>query len=184
MIQYLQHLDTVGIHAIQAIGSWAYYPAWFFSYVVGMPEVMPILVVAFFLLTGKRRASIEAFVVFVASGAAVLILKHFIQAPRPGAVDSSIVQYVVETNSGMPSGHALISLSILGWIWLKGRKSWGSASRLVSVVLWSLVFFIGLSRVYLGVHYPSQVLAGWGIGALMLVVLWQIDIRFFSGRNR
>ncbi len=184
MIQYLQHLDTAIIHAVQAVGSWGYYPAWFLSYVLALPELLPIMIAVFFLLAGKRRASIEAFVMFIASGVVVFVLKHLIQAPRPGAVDSSIIQYVVETGYGMPSGHALASFVVLGWIWLKGRNSWGVRSCCFSVALWSFVFLVGLSRVYLGVHYPSQVLAGWGMGAVMLAILWWIDARFFSGGNR
>jgi undecaprenyl-diphosphatase len=184
MIQYLQHLDTVIIHAVQAVGTWGYYPAWIISYIIGSPEILPLIIVAFLLLTQKRRASLEAFIMFIASGATVFVLKHLIQAPRPGMVDPSIIQYVVETGHGMPSGHALTSFVVLGWIWLKGRKSWGSKSGILSAALWLFVFLIGLSRVYLGVHYPSQVLAGWGIGAVMLAVLWWVDARFFSGRNR
>jgi membrane-associated phospholipid phosphatase len=116
-------------------------------------------------IKGKAREAFGFIALCLAALALVFGLKGVIDAPRPGTVDPSVIQYAVETSSAMPSGHALASIVILGWVWLRGSRS----MRLLAVIA-SFVFLIGLSRVYLGVHYPSQVIAGWAIGTLILWV--------------
>lgn len=184
MLALIQQFDTKAIHLIQSVGPWWRDIAWSLSAIVSFSAVIIVCGSVFLCMRGRGRTAIGLSVVYVLSLVATHALKSAIAAPRPFEVDASVIRYALETSSGMPSGHALTSFVVLGWIWLKGRKAWGYRSCCISVALWSLVFLIGLSRVYLGVHYPSQVLAGWGIGALMLAVLWQIDARFFSGRNR
>jgi len=115
-------------------------------------------------IKGRGREACGFIVLCLIALALILGLKGVIDAPRPGTVDASVIQYAVETSSAMPSGHALASIVILGWVWLRGSRS----IRLLACIS-TLVLLIGLSRVYLGVHYPSQVIAGWAIG---VVILW------------
>ena len=61
---------------------------------------------------------------------------------------------------GFPSGHAQMSMVLWGWI---GRRF----GILVPCAL--LIILIGISRIYLGVHYPNQVLGGWVIGFMILM---------------
>jgi undecaprenyl-diphosphatase len=184
MLALIQRFDTNTLHLIQSAGPWWHGIAWSLSAVVSFSAVVIVCVAAFLCMRGRGRAALGLSIAYVLSLAVTQALKYAIGAPRPFEVDPSVIRYAFEASSGMPSGHALTSFVVFGWIWIKGRKSWGAKSRLISVALWSFVFLVGLSRVYLGVHYPSQVFAGWGIGALLLGVLWQIDAKFFSGRNR
>ena len=61
---------------------------------------------------------------------------------------------------GFPSGHAQMSMVLWGWV---GRQF----KILAPCAL--LIFLIGISRIYLGVHYPNQVLGGWVIGFMILM---------------
>ncbi|WP_185974662.1 phosphatase PAP2 family protein [Deinococcus detaillensis] len=68
-----------------------------------------------------------------------------------------------ETDFSYPSGHALISLTVItACIWLAWPTKW---RRVVLVAGACFLVLVGLSRLYLGVHYPSDVLGGWLMGA-------------------
>jgi undecaprenyl-diphosphatase len=83
-----------------------------------------------------------------------------------------------------PSGHALLSLCFYGMAaYLMTRRFKSNKAR---ILVWSavglLVGFIGLSRIYLGVHYPSDVIAGYAAAALWVISLALAD-RFFRKRQ-
>jgi len=92
-----------------------------------------------------------------------LLLKFLLDQPRPffEGYDPS-VGIITERLGGMPSGHAQNSLVmffiIASWI----RKNWAYICAAV------ICFLIGFSRIYLGVHFPTDVLAGWLLGAVIL----------------
>jgi len=65
----------------------------------------------------------------------------------------------------MPSLHSSMSASLYGGIARCVRKKWAVAAAIL------LPFFIGLSRPYLGVHYPTDVLSGWALGAVCVLVM-------------
>ncbi|MFA6158424.1 MAG: phosphatase PAP2 family protein [Candidatus Paceibacterota bacterium] len=171
-------IDGAMVHMVQSIGSQWYGVAWFLSAIVGYsPFLIPAMVLAL-VLTGKYRVAIEAVGISLLALAAVYLSKALIWAPRPFWVDSSVIRYAFESSSGMPSGHALVSFVILGWVWLRHPKS-----AILSVGIPVTIFLVGLSRVYLGVHYPSQVIVGWIVGAFMLWAFWRIDRLLFRPRS-
>ncbi|MCB8945895.1 MAG: phosphatase PAP2 family protein [Ardenticatenaceae bacterium] len=96
-------------------------------------------------------------------------IKDIVQAPRPFQEDPSVIlvdpEEIYGVGYGMPSGHAQWAMTVWGVLatWVQRGWFW----LLVGI----LVFLIGLSRVYLGMHYPSQVAAGWGLG-LVTVALY------------
>lgn len=93
------------------------------------------------------------------------IFKLIFRLPRPFWVDSRVQAWTTETSFGMPSGHATSSISTWGVLMSHVKKNW-------AVILMAiLVFLIGLSRIYLGVHFLSQVLAGWLLGGMILFLL-------------
>ena len=102
-------------------------------------------------------------------GAGIIIqgVKMEFRRPRP----SFFTPLLHETGYSFPSGHSLISIvvyGLLGYFALNLVKS--HAGRLaVRVVTASLIIAIGVSRVYVGVHYPTDVLAGWSAGLPWLI---------------
>lgn len=87
-----------------------------------------------------------------------------------------------------PSGHAMMAAAVYGLlIWAVWRTAWPFCRKAgVTAVLLVWIALIGLSRIYLGVHYPSDVLAGFG-GGMAVLAISLLAFRFFSrqkGRGR
>ena len=95
--------------------------------------------------------------------------KILFHQPRPYWYDLRIQGLAKETSFGLPSGHAQNSVVVWGGIaaWIRRPWAW-----IVAVLL---ILSIGLSRIYLGVHFPTDVLAGWLIGAVILVVYLTLE---------
>jgi membrane-associated phospholipid phosphatase len=89
-------------------------------------------------------------------------LKTLFTHPRPFDLDPSVGLYHAE-GYGLPSGHAQMSVIIWGVLAAEIRKRWAWVTAVILMVL------IGFSRIYLGVHFPTDVLAGWAVGALVLI---------------
>jgi membrane-associated phospholipid phosphatase len=131
------------------------------------------LVIVGTIVVWRRLGRPEACLV-LAMGAtlpAYSILKVIVNRPRPSA---DLVQvFVTEKGSGFPSGHAFFAMAFLGLvIWLAlthaGKRSL-SAVVLAGCLL--LILMIGASRVYLGVHWLSDVLGGYLLGTVFLALL-------------
>jgi membrane-associated phospholipid phosphatase len=95
------------------------------------------------------------------------ILKVLVGWPRPFWVSDKVKPYAFESTYGLPSGHAQNSMAL--W----GRMAAGLKRAGWVIGLGILIFLISLSRLYLGVHFPSDVLAGWIVAGILLVLfLW------------
>lgn len=123
----------------------------------------------FFLLI-KRKKKVAMYIAgsLIVGGLAIEVLKHFVKRARPDAASAVISQF----GYSFPSGHALISVVAYGWIaYLICKKTQNIYLKIfIITVATFLIVIIGFSRVYLGVHWPSDVLAGWAIGTVILVV--------------
>ncbi len=95
-------------------------------------------------------------------------LKDFFARPRP----TEIVALSSESTFSYPSGHALAAMVFYGMILFLIHRNIKDRilSRLLQVMLGILIFLIGISRVYLGVHYMSDVLAGFALGYALLMM--------------
>jgi len=95
------------------------------------------------------------------------VLKIAIHSPRPYWIDDRVTAYLPETSFGIPSGHAQNSVVFWGTIALWAKRTW------YWVLSIGVIFLIGFSRIYLGLHFFHDVLLGWLIGVLILTLyLW------------
>ncbi|WP_273852504.1 phosphatase PAP2 family protein [Guptibacillus spartinae] len=130
--------------------------------------VVSIATVAILWFKKRDGWSILFFIIAQAAGGLLTkVLKHFFARSRP-TVDAAYdaVGY------SFPSGHAMGSFLLYGFIgYLIIRSQRGKATKWISGLLVLLfILLIGFSRIYLGVHYPSDVLAGYAAGTLWLFV--------------
>jgi membrane-associated phospholipid phosphatase len=82
--------------------------------------------------------------------------------PRPYWVSDEVNALSAETSFGLPSGHSQTAVAVWGRMAAWIRQKWAY------VVLGLLIFLISISRLYLGVHFPTDVLLGWTVGGLLL----------------
>lgn len=102
------------------------------------------------------------------SGSTVVgwLLKFFIDRPRPDMIEPLVHTY----GASFPSAHSLYAAVIAAIALFIGRQHPQSLIIFWIANVWWIV--MGLSRVYLGAHYPTDVLAGWGIGFIWTGLLW------------
>jgi undecaprenyl-diphosphatase len=127
------------------------------------------MIVAGYLLVAGKKATALFLIAAVASGATLgTLLKLGFERPRP-----EIVAHLVQVNTtSFPSGHAMNSAVVyltLGALLARTEPDWRVRTYIVAVAI-ALTAVIGFSRVYLGVHWPSDVLAGWVVGAIWAVL--------------
>ena len=136
--------------------------------------LMTIAVTGFLLIDGKRGAAV--LVLASVTGGVLLssILKLGVDRPRPDLVPHLIEEYT----ASFPSGHAMLSAVV--YLMLGGLLSRVEGPRRIKIYVLSvsviLTFLIGLSRIYLGVHWPTDVLAGWCAGATWAVLCWRVAL--------
>ena len=104
------------------------------------------------------------------------LLKRLLQRPRP-----TEFRIIEETGYSFPSGHSMVSMAFYGYlIYLIYRFVKDKYLKWISIVLLSLLIcLIGISRIYLGVHYTSDVLGGFLISISYLVIYISAFNKFF-----
>jgi uncharacterized protein (DUF885 family)/membrane-associated phospholipid phosphatase len=127
-------------------------------------------VIAFFWLAGIQRASAYGAIAILSA----LLLSHSLKAafdrPRPDLVPHGSHVY----NSSFPSGHSTMSAAVYLTMGLVAAR-FVARRRLKALLLATALLVtaaVGASRVYLGVHWPTDVLAGWFVGAAWALVCW------------
>jgi undecaprenyl-diphosphatase len=137
---------------------------------IGVLSLLTFAVAGFLLLDGKRRA---ALLVVIAVGGGLVVatlLKHVFNRPRPELVPHGAYVYT----TSFPSGHAMLSAATyltLGALLARLQPRPALKAFLLGVAM-VLTFLVGVSRVYLGVHWPTDVLAGWAAGGVWASLCW------------
>jgi undecaprenyl-diphosphatase len=139
-----------------------------FSTIGSQKVLSPVVAVVVVLLVLRRRFSLAAFLIVAWGGALLLysLIKLFVQRSRP---PSDIWLTHVGATS-FPSGHATQSLATFGALALVGAVWRPSARALAITVAIALAIGVAWSRVYLGVHWTTDVIAGLLIGASWLAI--------------
>jgi undecaprenyl-diphosphatase len=140
---------------------------------LGSTGVLAIVVAAvagFLLLTSKTHT---ALLVVISVLAGVLIsqtLKFVVARPRPELVPHGTEVFT----ASFPSGHAMMAAVVyltLGALLARSQPDKGVKIYVLSTAV-ILTGLVGLSRIYLGVHWPTDVLAGWALGGLWALISW------------
>jgi len=148
----------------------------FFSFLGSHKFLIPAnLLLIFFFLFSLHQSWFSIRVITIALSSLVLmfLLKYLFQRKRP-------LSPLLKAARGLsfPSGHAIISVTFYG---LLLHISWnlletGLLRWVIAVLLITIILFIGYSRIYLRVHYASDVISGFIIGLLWLLIsLWVLD---------
>lgn len=141
---------------------------------VGLLTLVVLAAVGYLFMMGKRKVALA--VLFAVGGGVLLstLTKMAIDRPRPDLVPHG--SYV--SSASFPSGHTMMAAVVyltLAVMIARVRQRWrAKAYVLLCAVL--IVLLVGVSRVYLGVHWPTDVLAGWTIGSGWALLCWAVTL--------
>lgn len=137
---------------------------------VGVLTALSVTVVGFLALTGRQYAARMVMYSLLSGVLVSHLLKWGFDRPRPDLVSHGMTVYT----QSFPSGHAM--LSALVYLTLGALLARTESDPRVKVYLLTvaalLTVIVGVSRLYLGVHWPTDVLAGWVVGAGWALVCW------------
>jgi membrane-associated phospholipid phosphatase len=110
-----------------------------------------------------------------------VLLKNLIQRPRPEGF-----RLIAETGYSFPSGHSMVSMAFYGLVlWMVWHYERDKVLRSVLCALFALtILMVGVSRIYLGVHYASDVVAGFAVSLLWLAFYTKTIVPLFMGAHQ
>jgi membrane-associated phospholipid phosphatase len=151
----------------QGLGVWLAGPMKLLS-LLGNEEFFLLLAPALYWCIDSQ-AGLRVGLLLMISGCTNTFFKILFHQPRPYWIDPAVKAYGAETSFGLPSGHAQNAAAVWGGLAFSFKKRW------IWVTAGALAFLIGLSRIYVGVHFPTDVLVGWLIGALLLWIYLKLE---------
>lgn len=137
-------------------------------------------VLLYFFLMGMRRNSLFVGLAVVGGSLLSVFFKAGFDRPRPTLVPHESHVY----SASFPSGHSMMSAVVyltLGVLLARVHDRYVLKVYFLGLALF-LTGAVGLSRVYMGVHWPTDVVAGWAAGAVWAMACW-LTALWFQGRN-
>ena len=131
-----------------------------------------LILIPFIYWAVDRRIGVRTLLILIYTDFIASSFKLLLHEPRPYWV-GDVKVLSTETSYGIPSSHSSDSLAVGGYLMKQIKQNW--ARWLIGIV----IFFVAFSRLYLGVHFPQDVLFGWLIGFVMLwgVAKWETMLR-------
>ena len=159
-MEAIHNLGILIVLFLQSLGEWLVEPMKLFSF-LGKEEFFLVVAPALFWCVDAGLGLRTGLALMISNGVNTS-LKFVAHAPRPYWVHPAVQPLSAETSFGVPSNHSQSAVVVWGMMaaWIGKTWSW--------IVAIALIFMIGLSRIHLGVHFPTDVLAGWAVGALLL----------------
>jgi len=138
-----------------------------------------IAVVLFLALSGRRRSALFVTLSVIGGTVASTVLKMVFDRPRPDVEAATRV-----FTASFPSGHTTVSAVVyLTLALLVAEALSDRALKIYFIGVGVFVTFaVGVSRIYIGVHYPTDVLAGWSLGAGWALACW-VGYSLFFGHD-
>jgi membrane-associated phospholipid phosphatase len=161
---------------LQGLGTWPLGLMQFFSF-LGTEQFYLIIAPALFWCL-DAGLGLRLGIGLALSSSINSIFKLVLHTPRPYWVNERVQAYAAETSFGIPSGHSQNAVVVWGLLaaWVKKTWAWVAAAL--------IILMIGLSRLYLGVHFLGDVLVGWLIGALILWAFLRLERPILAWLNR
>jgi membrane-associated phospholipid phosphatase len=160
LLEVLRHLDTDIFRELNKAGISAPIDALMVGFtLIGISYII-ILVAIPLWLGGKREASIYALVLVAVVTLVTEVMKVVVDRQRPSAELSGVHTILSASGPSFPSAHASRAFAVALLVWRNTNHRWGAAGIAIASL-------IALSRVYLGVHWPSDVAAGTLLGLLL-----------------
>ena len=163
----IMKLDTIGYNLISNIINPSITPIAIVITSIGGAIVIAALAIDVLILVKNRKISFSIILNLVIATILNIILKNIVQRPRPDEY-----RLITETGYSFPSGHSMVSMAFYGYFiyltfkYLKNKK----LKVLLITFLSILIILIGITRIYLGVHYTSDVIAGFLISICYLII--------------
>lgn len=177
----LMKKDIIGYYLVSTflISDFATPIAKFITNFGGAMCLILITVVIFIFVKNKRIGIAVAFNLVIATTLNV-ILKNILQRPRPNEF-----RMIDETGYSFPSGHSMISMAFYGFLIYLIYKYVKNENIKIALIIFLgfLIVSIGISRIYLGVHYTSDVLAGFLVAISYLIVYSNVVKKFLLERK-
>lgn len=166
----MDNIYQLGIEIIlffQAIGTWIFAPMRFFTF-LGDEEFF-LLVTPILYWSLDTRIGIRTAILLMLSSGTYNLGKWLFHTPRPYWISERVRLFRAESSFGMPSGHATSAVAIWGYLAASFRKTW----FLILAIL--IMISIGLSRIVLAVHFPHDVILGWTLGLVILLICLRLE---------
>ncbi len=146
----------------------------------GVTGLLILATVACVLIKNKK-IGIVIYLNLFCVGTLNQILKHIIQRPRPNEF-----RIIDESGYSFPSGHSMASAAFYGFfIYLVYKKIKNKKLKIILIFLLSLlIILIGISRIYLGVHYATDVMAGFLVSISYLTIYTSIVDDYIGTANK
>jgi membrane-associated phospholipid phosphatase len=136
-----------------------------------------IILAGWFAWKHRTVDAISILVSFCGAAAINSVMKLLFARPRPNLFSP----LVVENGFSFPSGHVTASVAVYGFLavmlWKNHRRGWALLSG-------AWVFVVAISRIYLGVHYPSDTVAAIAFTSLWLIVVFYVQSRYLSSMKQ
>lgn len=152
---------------IQSLGGWLDGAMRLFTF-LGNEQFFMLVMPAFYWCL-DTALGLRMGIILLASDMLNGFLKISFHTPRPYWVNPQVQAHAIEPSFGMPSGHSQNSASL--W----GRLAASSPRRWVRGILLGVVGLVGISRLYMGVHFLTDVLSGWLIGFILLFIFLRLE---------
>lgn len=177
---YLDGFDDTVRYRVYSIRSEKLTMFWKFITHSGDSEIVIMLGIVLLLVKSLRKKYGVKFAIAALSSTALYqVMKYIFQRPRPDIA----LRLIEESGYSFPSGHSmncLVSYGILAYLILKYCGN-ARLAKILSVGLGLIIILIGLSRVYVGVHFPTDIIGGWSLGIAVLVAM-MYAFEKFDGR--
>jgi undecaprenyl-diphosphatase len=174
IVQFIQGLDIPGLHEFDL----------FLTKFGHTPWSLPLTVVAAIGLVALGHPKLGLLLALATVGRVLGgLIKVFIDRPRPDAGDVNLAHFF--GGPSFPSGHVLGTTLLLGWLaYSAGHVFPQRAVRIpIQVGCVVLIMMMGVSRIELGAHWPTDVVGGYLVGGLMLLPLMSLHTRLEDART-